>query len=361
MTRFATSFALVLVLLPCPVAGQKALFVEGLTELARAMMTLSENRAQVNAAIDKMSAGLDGSGPQAAPLPDASVLGDEAAAIPVLPLAAYAEGFARLRRGEYREAIASLRRAAATATDERSPLVAAGLLAQEGRHLEDAERVLLTRLSRRGRNRLSPAGGSGRVYETSTGSPRRGASRQGRLPVALTGRASIYASIGRLSRAEGDFAARPDAFERRLRLAPNDPLAHKHLARVYLDQDRSEAALVELAAALAIDPRDAEAYAAIGRSTSMPAAPPRRSRALRRALDLMPEQHETRYALALALKQAGHAEEAARELELFERARRTAVEDRRRTIAADVERRKRPGRARDDDAPPGRARRHAGI
>ncbi len=62
MTRFATSFALVLVLLPCPVAGQKALFVEGLTELARAMMTLSENRAQVNAAIDKMAAGLDGFG-----------------------------------------------------------------------------------------------------------------------------------------------------------------------------------------------------------------------------------------------------------------------------------------------------------
>jgi hypothetical protein len=75
MTRFATSFALFLVLLPRPVAGQQALFVEGLTELARAMMTLSENRAQVSAAIDKMSAGLDAFGTQAAPSPDASLLG----------------------------------------------------------------------------------------------------------------------------------------------------------------------------------------------------------------------------------------------------------------------------------------------
>ena len=61
-------------------------------------------------------------------------------------------------------------------------------------------------------------------------------------------------------------------------------------------------------------------------------------RSLRRALDLRPALHESRYALAQALKQTGREEEAARELELFERARRQATEDRRRTMNAEAQR-----------------------
>jgi tetratricopeptide (TPR) repeat protein len=300
------------------------------------MMTLSENRAQVGAAIDKMSAGLDGFGTQAAPLPDASLFGDEAAAIPVLPLAAYAESFARLRRGEYRDAIVSLRRAAATATDERSPLAAAAQLAQEGRHLE-AERALRSIVT------TWPESGVahwwlGRVYENINRIAEARQEYEKVVSVALTGRASIYAYIGRLSHAEGNFARATEAFERRLRLTPNDPVAHKHLAWVYLEQDRTEAALVELNAAVAIDPRDAEAYAAIGRIRLDAGLHADAIVALRRALDLKPTQHEARYALALALKQTGHADEAAREMELFERARRDATEDRRRTIATEAQR-----------------------
>jgi tetratricopeptide (TPR) repeat protein len=345
MTRFATSFALVLVLLPCPVAGQKALFVEGLTELARAMMTLSENRAQVNAAIDMMATGLDGWGAQAAPSADDSLLGDEAAAIPVLPLAAYADGFAHLRRGEYRDAIVSLRRAAATATDERSQLVAAAQLAQEGRHLE-AERALRSIVT------AWPESGVahwwlGRVYENINRIAEARQEYEKVVSVALTGRASIYASIGRLSHAEGNFERAIEAFERRLRLTPNDPLAHKHLAWVYLEQDRTEAALVELDAAVAIDPRDAEAYAAVGRIRLDAGLHAEAILALRRALDLKPTLHEARYALALALKQTGHGDEAAREMELFERARRESTEDRRRTMATEAQRQE---EARQDDA-----------
>jgi tetratricopeptide (TPR) repeat protein len=290
----------------------------------------------VGAAIDKMSAGLDGFGTQAAPLPDASLFGDEAAAIPVLPLAAYAESFARLRRGEYRDAIVSLRRAAATATDERSPLAAAAQLAQEGRHLE-AERALRSIVT------TWPESGVahwwlGRVYENINRIAEARQEYEKVVSVALTGRASIYASIGRLSHAEGNFARATEAFERRLRLTPNDPVAHKHLAWVYLEQDRTEAALVELNAAVAIDPRDAEAYAAIGRIRLDAGLHADAIVALRCALDLKPTQHEARYALALALKQTGHADEAAREMELFERARRDATEDRRRTIATEAQR-----------------------
>jgi tetratricopeptide (TPR) repeat protein len=336
MARFATSFALVFVLLPGPAAAQRPVLVEGLADLTRAMMMLSDNRAQVNAAIDTMAAGLDGWGAQAAPPPADVLLGDEAAAIPVLPLAAYADGFARLRRGEYRDAIVSLRRAAATATDERSPLAAAARLAQEGRHLE-AERALRSIVT------AWPESGVGhwwlgRVYENINRIADARQEYERVVSVALTGRASIHASIGRLAFAEGNFAGATQAFEQRLRLTPNDPVAHKDLASIYLAQDRTEAALEQFSAVVAIDARDAEAYAAIGRIRLDAGAHTEAIVALRRALDLRPTLHEARYALALALKQTGHEDEAAREMELFERAGREATEDRRRTMAAEAER-----------------------
>jgi tetratricopeptide (TPR) repeat protein len=332
MTRFATSFALVLVLVSRPVAGQKALFVEGLTELARATMTLSENRAQVTAAIDKMSVGLDGWEASGRSV----LLSDEAASIPILPLAAYADGFARLRRGEYRDALVSLRRAAATATDERSQLAGAARLAQEGRHVE-AERALRAIVT------AWPESGVahwwlGRVYENLNRIADARQEYETVVPVALTGSATLYAAIGRLSHTEGDFARATDAFERRLRLTPNDPAAHKDLAWIHLEQDRTEAALAELGAVVAIDPRDAEAHAAIGRIRLDAGLHADAILALRRALDLKPTLHEARYALAVALKQTGHGDEAVREMDLFERARRQSTEDRRRTMAAEAQR-----------------------
>jgi tetratricopeptide (TPR) repeat protein len=345
MARFVPPFALVFVLLASPAAAQRAVLVEGLSDLSRAMMMLSENRAEVNAAIDKMAAGLDGWGARAAPSADDSLLGDEAAALPVLPLAAYGDGFARLRRGEYRDAIVSLRRAAATATDERSQLAAAALLAQEGRHLE-AERALRSIVT------AWPESGVahwwlGRVYENINRIADARQEYETVVPVALTGRASIQASIGRLAFLEGNFARATEAFEQRLRLTPNDPVAHEDLATIYLAQDRTEAALEQLGTVVTMDPRDAEAHAAIGRIRLDAGLHAEAIVALRRALDLRPTLHEARYALALALKRTGREDEAAREMELFERARREATEDRRRTMTAEAQRQE---EARQDDA-----------
>jgi tetratricopeptide (TPR) repeat protein len=280
-----------------------------------------------------MAAGLSG---WVAPSADDPLLGDEAAAVPALPLAAYADGFARLRRGEYREAIVSLRRAAATTADERAALAEAAALAQEARHLE-AERALRSIVTRWPESAVAHWW-LGRVYENVNKIA--DARREYALvvPVALTGRASIQASIGRLAFAEGDFAIATDAFAERLRLTPASSVAHKDLAWIHLAQDRTAAALEELGAVVAIDPRDAEAHAAIGR-IHLDAG--RRAEAivsLRRALDLKPALYEARYALALALKQVGRGQEAAREIELFERARREASEERRRTMAAEAQR-----------------------
>ena len=335
MTRLATRFAVVIVLLPAPAAAQRALFVEGLTELARSMLTTSADTGRANAALDKMAVGLDGwEAPTA--LSAGSLSADETAEIPALPLAAYADGFARILRGEYREAIVSLRRAAATVSDERSELAAAGRLAQQGRHFE-AERVLRAIVTDRPESAVAHWW-LGRVYENLNRISEARQEYETVVAVALTGRASLYAAIGRLSHAEGNFARSTEAFEQRVRHTPDDPVAHKDLAWVYLAQDRTKQALEALGVVVAIEPRDFEAHAAIGRIHLEAGLHAEAIRALRRALELRPTLHEARYALALALQQIGRGEEAAREMELFERARRESTEERRRTMAAEAQR-----------------------
>ena len=336
MTRLATAFAIVCVLLPSPAAAQQALFVEGLTELARTMLATTADAGRANAAIDKMAAGLETWDELTASSHGHVLLGDDTAAMPALPLAAYADGFLRMRRGEYRDAIASLRRATAIAIDERSELAAAGRLAQQGRHVE-AEQTLRGIVTARPESAVA-RWWLGRVYENLNRIADARQEYERVVPVALTGRATLYAAIGRLAHFEGEFARAIQAFEERLRLTPNDPVAHKDLAWVYLDHDRTEAALEELGLVIALDPRDFEAHAAIGRIHLDAGLHAEAIRALRRALDLKPTLHEARYPLALALKQAGREAEAAREMELFERGRRESTEDRRRTIAEDTQR-----------------------
>jgi tetratricopeptide (TPR) repeat protein len=336
MTRIATWFALVVVLLPSPAAAQRSLFVEGLTELARTMLTTSADAGRATTAIDKMAAGLDGWEAQAASSSGEVLLGDETATIPALPLAAYADGFVRILRGEYREAIVSLRRATEISIDERSELAVAGRLAQQGRHVE-AEQTLRAIVVARPESGIAHWW-LGRVYENLNRIADARQEYERVVAVALTGRATLYAAIGRLAHTEGHFARATEAFEQRLRLTPDDSVAHKDLAWTLLDQDRTEAALEELGRVIAIDPRDFEAHAAIGRIRLDTGHHAAAILALRRALDLRPTLHEARYALALALKQTGREDEAAREMELFERARRESTEERRRTMAADAQR-----------------------
>jgi tetratricopeptide (TPR) repeat protein len=337
MTRLVVTTACVgfcLAVWPRPAAAQKQLFIKGLDELTQAMVATPADEGRVRAAIDTMAEGLAGWDRRTPPA-DPGLLDDNVSTA-VLPLAAYADGFGRIIRGDYTGAISSLRRAAATTTDERTRLVTAGLLVEAGRR-EDAERVLLTIVDTWPESAIA-RWWLGRLYDALNRVADARREYEAVLPVALAGRGQLYAAIGRLARVQGDFAGALDAFTRRVQVSPNDPGAHKDLARLLLDHDRSEAALTEYAAALKIDPRDAETHAVIGQIHLDAGRPAEAIPALRRALDLMPEQHETRYALAIALKQAGHAEEAARELQLFERASKMSVEDRRRTIADDVQR-----------------------
>jgi cytochrome c-type biogenesis protein CcmH/NrfG len=73
--------------------------------------------------------------------------------------------------------------------------------------------------------------------------------------------------------------------------------------------------------------------------------------AFNRALELMPERYETRYALATAYTRLGRTAEAAHEFELFERIRREKLDERRRNIAREVEQEERRGEAPRTPAP----------
>ena len=90
-------------------------------------------------------------------------------------------------------------------------------------------------------------------------------------------------------------------------------------------------------AALLIDRRDAQAHAAIGQLYLDAGRDAEAVAAFNRALELMPDGYEIRYALATAYTRLGNTAEAARQLDIFDRFRREALERRRRDIANEVE------------------------
>ena len=90
-------------------------------------------------------------------------------------------------------------------------------------------------------------------------------------------------------------------------------------------------------AALIIDPRDAQAHAAVGQLYLDAGRDEEAVAAFNRALEVKPDRYETRYALATAFTRLGRTADAAREFELFERVRREKLDARRRDIAREVE------------------------
>src|SRR4051812_22866560 len=99
MTRLVAAFVGAgLALWPRPAAAQKPLFVKGLDELTRAMVEIPADEGHVRAAIDSMAAGLAGWN-RGTPPADPALLDDNVPTA-VLPLAAYADGFGRIVRGD---------------------------------------------------------------------------------------------------------------------------------------------------------------------------------------------------------------------------------------------------------------------
>src|SRR5688500_15143481 len=122
-------------LLSSPAAAQKSAYVAGFRDLERTMLTA--DAAGANAAIDRMAGALSVWEVMRI-APGEPLLADEVAEVPALPPAAYADGFARIARAEYREALPPARAASAGPARGGAPVGAAGRLAQPGRHDEEA-------------------------------------------------------------------------------------------------------------------------------------------------------------------------------------------------------------------------------
>lgn len=164
---------------------------------------------------------------------------------------------------------------------------------------------------------------------------------------ALFGRGAIYVAIARLAQVEGDSSAAVDTLSQAVALNPNEPYFRKELALAHASEGRVDEAFFEMIAALLIEPRDATTHATIGQLFLDAARDEDAVRAFNRTLELKPDAFEVRYGLATALTRLGNTSEAARQLELFERARRGAQEQRRRDIASDVD----PSTQRQGSAP----------
>jgi tetratricopeptide (TPR) repeat protein len=218
--------------------------------------------------------------------------------------------------------------------DERSRLALARVHSTAGRY-EDAERVLRLTIDDFPESALA-RWWRGSLYDVLHRVPEARREYELAAAAALAGEGPLYAAIGRLARIEADFEGAVQAFTRQVRVMPHDAAARRQLASAYLEQDRVDEAFAELQAALAIDPRDAEAYAAIGQLHLDAGRDVDALAALRRALDLKPALAEARYALAASLMRLGRSEEAARELEAFERIQRQALAKQRKEMAEQV-------------------------
>ena len=153
------------------------------------------------------------------------------------------------------------------------------------------------------------------------------------LAGTLTGRHLLYVAIGRLAQVEGDLDAAIEAFGHAVRLHPNDPVIHRELAGAYAAAGRIDDAFADLVAALLLDPRDAEAMAAVGQLFLDTDRAADAVSVLSKAVKMNADRLETHYALAVALSRAGRPEQAARQFEQFERMSRETLERRRREVS----------------------------
>jgi tetratricopeptide (TPR) repeat protein len=247
-------------------------------------------------------------------------------------------GVAYRASGRLPEAAASFEQAVALAPEDERARVALGSTLTEAGKLDEAERVLrdtIVRLPTSGEarwalsevyERLDRVDEAVRVLEEAASL------------IVVAGKAHLYWRIAEMAHGyHRDHARVIDFLTRRIRLVPNEPLAHKALGLAYSRAGRDDEALLELLMATLLGHEDAEMMTAIGqihlrRDCLDSACLGRAEVALSRAVALDPAFAEARYALARALQRLGRAAEAAGHLEAFDKLRQKAFDDQRRTF-----------------------------
>ena len=146
--------------------------------------------------------------------------------------------------------------------DERARLMLARVLEENG-DTGRAERMLVETVaampSARAHFRL------GRLYAAANRTEDAVREYEAAIGIGVfTGEAPLLLDIGALHRRELDARRAETAFARAVALRPNDAVAHRERGRALLNMERPEAATVELAAALLVDPKDYESYVTLG-------------------------------------------------------------------------------------------------
>jgi tetratricopeptide (TPR) repeat protein len=216
-------------------------------------------------------------------------------------------------------------------TDERARLMLIRVLEETG-ETGRAERLLVETLA------AIPSSASahfhlGRLYAAANRTD--DAVREYEAAVGIgvfTGRTPLLLDIGALHLWALDFTRAEAAFGRAVALTPNDAVAHRERGRALLQLERPEAAFVELAAALLIDPRDYESCLVIAQIHLDAGRDPAAVGVLTYATALDPDRPEAHYALATALTRSGRRDEAAARLETFARLQARALAGQRRLI-----------------------------
>ena len=99
--------------MPGVAAAQRQPFLQGVAELVEASEGIyGDEGSQIGRALDTMSRALDVWEPESAKVDGRGLLEEAARGLPLLPLAAYRQGFEQLAKGEFRAAIEEFRRAA---------------------------------------------------------------------------------------------------------------------------------------------------------------------------------------------------------------------------------------------------------
>ncbi|HEX4682971.1 MAG TPA: tetratricopeptide repeat protein [Gemmatimonadaceae bacterium] len=148
----------------------------------------------------------------------------------------------------------------------------------------------------------------------------------------FTGEAPLLLDIGALYHRELDAKGAEAAFARAVAVRPNDGVAHRERGRALLELGRTDAAFVELAAALLVDSKDYESYLTLGQIHLDAGRYAQASRLLTRAIALDPDEPDAYYALSTVLVRSGKSEEAAPHLATFARLQALALDKRRRGI-----------------------------
>ena len=99
--------------MPGVAAAQRQAFFQGVAELVEAAEGIyGDEGSQIGRALDTMSRALDAWERESATVDGRGLLEEAARGLPLLPLAAYRQGFEQLARGELRPAIEEFRRVA---------------------------------------------------------------------------------------------------------------------------------------------------------------------------------------------------------------------------------------------------------